>query len=439
MSRSSAWSPHVDMDDAAAVVTLAVGDKIVQDTGKRVSYRLQKKLGQGAYGAVWAANLAEDPEEGPSRFAIKSFTFDGRRMRISEYEDSVRREFFVSQLLANADDGTFCERYGICANNYFRVGPRVFPQMYIVFPFERVQSLSSFLEFFWATYKKDDPLPYQRTGMTIASQMLRALGELHAFQIYHQDVKPDNLVVSLSDSGEFQSIKFIDYGLSCVNFGPNSVLGSLGRTLGVEQNTACTLGSVGDGAIYNTTSWYRDPRSGGAPEAFHDWFVENSVKYRPRGNKIGESVVFKQRHVPFLWPKFDVFAAAVVTQLIFDPDQLQIRAQIHRTGGSDAAYFSALTVYHSERMPGSLEDGLGRLLFNMTGTLTARQSASEYSLQLKALMQIILSKKRKAEPTEIFTIPAPAPPTQETDDDDNGRFIVVNPRGGKIARGESPL
>lgn len=369
----SVWTPHT---------------KIIKDRSRGVTYNLSRKLGTGSYGNVWAANLEGAPLEQEPQFAIKEFFWRPRQMTWDQYEENVQREFYIGRLLSSVNNGAFCESFGVCSSKIFRVGPGSRPIMFIVFPFVKGISFEQLLSEFYPTYNVEDPSEYYDKGLMMAEKLMTTLGAMHALGIYHMDIKPENVLVSFDEQGQVDTVRFIDYGLSCATFGDGTVLNAIGASPKSEKYTLCYDRDGDVGAVYNTTSWYRDPRTGGAPDGFKDWYVEDGVTYRPkRSNE--RSVVFSKNQVRHLWPKFDLFSAAVIVHLIFDPNQRKLRQGMYKAGRKDESRHH-LGVYGTIYMP----KGLLFITQSMVGDLKDRRSASEYAIQLSALRTMIRTRKR---------------------------------------------
>jgi serine/threonine protein kinase len=50
--------------------------------------------------------------------------------------------------------------------------------------------------------------------LRIVKNAIKALKKLHSFGIAHTDIKPDNLIIDINTG----SVKFIDFGLSCLKY-----------------------------------------------------------------------------------------------------------------------------------------------------------------------------------------------------------------------------
>src|SRR6185369_8166584 len=53
-----------------------------------------------------------------------------------------------------------------------------------------------------------------RTGLDIALKAARGVAALHRAEIIHRDIKPDNIIVSLSQPGQPTAVKLIDLGVA---------------------------------------------------------------------------------------------------------------------------------------------------------------------------------------------------------------------------------
>jgi serine/threonine-protein kinase len=150
-------------------------------------YKLQRRLGSGGMGDVWAAidvNLKQ-------RVAIK--TVQAQRLGTSGL---ARLEREVRALAGLSHPNTVrVYDYGVTEDGLW----------YYVMELLTGQTLRELVE-------RGGPLPAARL-VHIARQVLRALGEAHNKGIIHRDIKPENVFI-VALAGESDVVKLLDFGIA---------------------------------------------------------------------------------------------------------------------------------------------------------------------------------------------------------------------------------
>ncbi|CAI7770491.1 unnamed protein product [Closterium sp. NIES-53] len=184
---------------------------------RKSDVKLGRKLGEGAYGSVFRATIADKPGE---EFVVKKASeFGAAELWMNE---RVRRA--CPQACADFVDG-FVEKTKTRDN------------FWIVWRFEGNATFADVLQ--------DDNFPYNvekavlgyvprepkgperemRVIRTILKRILKSVDKLHSVGIVHRDIKPQNMIFN-SDTGE---LKIIDLGAAAdlrvgINYNPNEFL-----------------------------------------------------------------------------------------------------------------------------------------------------------------------------------------------------------------------
>jgi len=205
-------------DDGVATITLSAGRPAIDyGPGDVIGgrYRLDKKVAQGGYGAVFRAHHVSTGET----LGIKLLTASPNKLG----DDAVRRFFREARETANLqsphtvgvtdvgqDDGDDGEG-----------GP-----LYLAMQWLDGESLDSRLE----RAVRDDAPPSGEEIATVGIHVLRSLDEAHRRGIVHRDVKPANIM--LCDSADGLHAIVVDFGVAHV---ADSVLTETGRAPGTPK------------------------------------------------------------------------------------------------------------------------------------------------------------------------------------------------------------
>ncbi len=183
------------------------------DSGRVIAqrYRLIKKLGEGAMGAVFLAEHVHMRK----RFALKILLPEA--MASPEIVARFEREAIAAGNI---------EHPGVCAATDFgRLDDGGF---FLVLEYVDGKSLRQI--------NREGPMAPAR-ACAIVRQILAALAAAHAKGVVHRDMKPENVMITSSPSGE-EVVKVLDFGIAKVD----------ANTLGEGQGTNLTR----MGAIYGT-------------------------------------------------------------------------------------------------------------------------------------------------------------------------------------------
>lgn len=155
-------------DVAAPVVSVARSPADLPDVFGR--YRVQKKLGSGAMGAVY---LADDTLL-DRRVALKTPTFE------NDQEGELLRRFYrEARAVANLKHPNLCAVYDV---------GEIDGRHYISMEFVRGKKLQDYI-------KPDKPMA-EKQVMAVIRKIALAMHEAHSHGVIHRDLKPDNIMVN---------------------------------------------------------------------------------------------------------------------------------------------------------------------------------------------------------------------------------------------------
>ncbi len=155
-----------DRQTASAAVEKSTGD--LPDVFGR--YRVQKKLGSGAMGAVY---LAEDTLL-HRKVALKTPTFEG-----DKDGELLRRFYREARAVANLKHPNLCAVYDV---------GEIDGHHYISMEFVRGKKLQDYIN-------PDKPMS-EKQGMAVVRKIALAMHESHTQGVIHRDLKPDNIMVN---------------------------------------------------------------------------------------------------------------------------------------------------------------------------------------------------------------------------------------------------
>ncbi len=153
-------------------------------------YQLERAVGQGAYGAIYAAVDAVSHE----RVAIKALPPAGETTSKTA-QGRFKREMTVIESLVHPNI--------ISLYDYGQTDQGV---PFMVLEYVEGTTLES--------YVKHNPLPL-RDGLDVMLQLMGALSAAHGKGVIHRDLKPANVMV-ISDHHDAISIKVLDFGMAKV-------------------------------------------------------------------------------------------------------------------------------------------------------------------------------------------------------------------------------
>ncbi len=192
--------------------------------GSRIGdrYVIERRLGAGAMGSVYAARAADDPAAAPARFAIKALVAAATKGDAEERRARFLREAAVSATIRHPNvvpvvDHGIDETTGV---------------PYLVMPLLVGEDLASVLDRVGCLEPE--------AAIALVVQACEGLAAAHALGVVHRDVKPSNLFLEGGD-GEGKAsvvVKVTDFGLAkafdaASERGP--ALTATGRFMGTPQ------------------------------------------------------------------------------------------------------------------------------------------------------------------------------------------------------------
>ena len=308
---------------------------------KGVTFYVVKKL-QGNPGDKSLTFVASSTPNGRAEFVVKQFNQNWNTNSqgqpfgedAEEFERRVQKEIGINRLLQSLSKNrrfSQCNDGLVCGIRYFNVvtenrfGDTGGMTAYVVYPYEDSKELLKFYEEFnderFQTKSRVKQIKFARTVQKIAVELLTVLEQLHSFDIYHGDIKPENILVirpnlnlldrrAVKDEPLIEKIKLIDFDQSCTS------------------NAAIVARALGTGAVQvpDPLSVMQDkqimcvnPQTHTATWAGTVGYIDPAARYPGTDIK----VEFTANQAANLWPKFDIYAAAkTIWLMLSDIDDL---------------------------------------------------------------------------------------------------------------------
>ena len=176
--------------------------------------------------------------------------------------------------------------------------------------------------------------------LRLASIICQKFKTLLDLQIYHRDIKLENIIVEDIDpfcqAIESRHVRVIDFGNACVSE-------IFARKLDARwQFTSCSTPDLFPLAYYAPSRLYADPRTfalAGQVPAAPALLETAPVHGSPNGPVERNAAVFSSQLIPRLWPGFEAYSVAVCIQFILDPDQ---RQSLYQTLTNDVNSFKVV-------------------------------------------------------------------------------------------------
>jgi eukaryotic-like serine/threonine-protein kinase len=194
----------------------------VLSAGSRLGdrYVIERRLGAGAMGSVYAARAGSDPASRPARFAIKALLAATAKGDAEERRARFLREAAVCASIRHPNvvpvvDHGIDEATGI---------------PYLVMPLLAGEDLASVLDRVGCLEPE--------TAIALVVQACEGLAAAHALGVVHRDVKPSNLFLEGGDADGSVVVKVTDFGLAkALDEAPGSpgALTGTGRFMGTPQ------------------------------------------------------------------------------------------------------------------------------------------------------------------------------------------------------------
>jgi len=305
------WREHDEFKPAGLE---ALEDK--SKDGPTVYYVLISRLQEGDQGEAFVASKyvgahpnVEPDENTPKTHVIKRH-FARKSETDKETERRVKREFDISKFIALADRvdrGSVCTKNAVCAESFFKYRGEFFT----VFPWENAVDMQDFLLYkFYKTFFTDKEY-HQVQVAKMALFVCEAVNNLNAHGVYHEDIKPENILVKYTERGKGKAplvtgIKLIDFGFSCAHFDAKYLeLMNPDDKESMLESLDCAREPKSTEFIYRAPPPQRDPLAG-----------VGTARYPAERN-----IVYPASSVKRLWPLFEMFSCAVLIQCLIDPEQ----------------------------------------------------------------------------------------------------------------------
>ncbi len=151
-------------------------------------YRVVRKLGQGAMGAVYLGEHLRMGREDAIKVLTRSFARDPEAL---------------ARFTREARNASFISHPNVCA--IYDFGETADGTVFLAMEYVPGEPLGRILE-------RDGPLPLPRT-IAIASSVAAALAAAHERGIVHRDLKPDNIMIAAAPDGR-DRVKVVDFGIA---------------------------------------------------------------------------------------------------------------------------------------------------------------------------------------------------------------------------------
>lgn len=163
-------------------------------------YTLESLIGAGGFGKIYLGYYDDDVS---TKYAIKHIFISKRDNKYKNLVEDIDDEI---DILRNISSGNNCNKYVSCIHDYFFIENNKEINYYIVMDYIKGVDLHSYM-----ADVNFNNLPIE-TLILIALEMARGLEYIHQKNVAHNDVKPENIMIS--DEGQ---VIYIDFGLSCVS------------------------------------------------------------------------------------------------------------------------------------------------------------------------------------------------------------------------------
>jgi serine/threonine protein kinase len=180
---------------------------IATNTALLNKYRLKRKIGQGSFGQVWLAHDIAVDHEYALKILPNKDTIDERLL-----EARVGHTFVHNNLVKVHQADVTAEGHVLIAMDYFPAGS--------------VTGLANCANFI--------PLP---TALRMISDVLQGLEHLHLHNFYHNDIKPQNILI-----GPQRQAKLTDYGIVGISSSGEAVAPSAWYVLHAAPEVTSGLG-----------------------------------------------------------------------------------------------------------------------------------------------------------------------------------------------------
>jgi len=334
------WKPHEEFSSADVRFPVTIKR---EETRHYVNYNyyetVDEQLGHGSFGATYKVVQVDVRNPGATDFTkpthILKHYFTSTPEMAEQALLHAKREFYTSKMLTRLrlrhpdyplGSPFFCEEIAVCAEDLvFDLTPtREYPNgfIYTLFPFKNAFNLHQFMyEVLYPSFEPQ-PMNFKRQVVNISWNLCETVRLLNAAEIYHNDIKAENIIVS----GEYPGggtapivtmLRFIDFGETCIGATTLDYLRRRDDPDDMNPSLQCNVPNRETRYSYRGSRAYRDPAA---------------------------DDIYEIVDVDKLWPLFEMYSCAVVMQHLIDP-QFKFRRPISflPTSGSPPGFSELIT------------------------------------------------------------------------------------------------
>lgn len=329
-------------------------------------------LGQGSHGHVFYCRDKSTENTFVMKRILRKFKSYGEKFDESneDFIERVRREYHVQRFAWKLAEKHKMTKYlikplGLWIEN---LESNEADGAFIKYSFLNAMDLGRFWKSF--VLKLQGSPHFERLGHKILSQVLRIVGFLNSYDIYHCDIKYNNILIhkkdnkeitmaDLTDSSTVFCVKLIDFGLAATRV--DSLLAHRYSHENGINHSLMSGTSLSRFAVYLTTEYARDPRITFDELTDSDHFVFGRHIARNNDNM----ALFTPFQTSVFFPWFELYAVAVMAHLLFDPNSDPETLVFRKTN--------------------LMSDEFYDIVCEMSGDLCKRKSARHYAERFESL------------------------------------------------------